>query len=95
MLDAIKKLFQRDRTIELALIDIVKQQQEFIAKNINERVVYVDPQSGYTNATRFDDPNAKDETDEEDYQEPEDVTPERLREMMEGKEEPKNEEGEK
>ncbi len=87
MIEAIKKLFTRDKSIELQLIAVIKQQQEFIAKNINERLVYVDPKSGYTNAERFDDPNAsmeKKEDDDEDFDEPTDMTPEKLAEIMEG-----------
>lgn len=96
MLQAIKKLFTRDRSVELQLIAIIKQQQEFISKNINERVVYVDPQSGYTNAERFDDPNAeKNDEEDDDFDEPMDLTPDQLREQMEHNDEPKNEEGEK
>ena len=85
MIDAIKKLFTRDKSIELQLIAVIKQQQEFIAKNINERLVYVDPKSGYTNAERFDDPNASTEKKEDDeFEEPLDMTPEMLAEQMEG-----------
>lgn len=96
MIEKLKQLFTRDKSIELQLIQVIKQQQEFIAKNIKERIVYVDPKSGYTNVERFDDPNAerKDEQ-EEDYAEPIDMTPEQLREQMEGSQEDKNEEGEK
>lgn len=86
MIEAIKKLFTRDKSIELQLIAVIKQQQEFIAKNINERLVYVDPKSGYTNAERFDDPNASIEKkdEDEDFEEPMDMTPEQLAEQMEG-----------
>lgn len=87
MIEAIKKLFTKDKSIELQLIDVIKQQNEFIAKNINERLVYVDPQSGYTNAMRFDDKEKKDEEDEEEFEEPQDMTPEQLMEHMEGKQE--------
>lgn len=86
MIDAIKKLFSRDKSIELQLIAVIRQQQEFISKNINERVVYVDPKSGYTNADRFDDPNASTEKkDDDEFEEPQDMTPEQLMEQMEGK----------
>lgn len=97
MIEILKKLFSKDKTIELHLIEIIKQQQEFIAKNINERVVYVDPQSGYTNVERFDDPNAKKEDEEEEFPEVVDLTPELLREQMEGSQdkETKPEEGQK
>jgi hypothetical protein len=85
MIEVIKKLFSRDKSIELQLIAVIKQQQEFIAKNINERLVYVDPKSGYTNAERFDDPNASIEKKEDDvFEEPQDMTPEQLMEQMEG-----------
>lgn len=86
MIEAIKKLLTRDKSIELQLIAVIKQQQEFIAKNITERVVYVDPKSGYTNADRFDDPNASIEKkeDEEEFEEPYDMTPEQLAKEMEG-----------
>jgi len=96
MIEKLKKLFSRDRTIELQLIEVIKQQQEFISKNINERVVYVDPQSGYTNVERYDYPNAEEEEEKtEEFEIPEDVTPEKLREIMEGQEEDNSEEGEK
>jgi len=96
MIEKLKKLFSKDKSIELQLIEVIKQQQEFISKNINERVVYVDPQSGYTNVERYDDPNAdKKEEEPETFELPEDVTPERLQEIMEGKEEDNSEEGEK
>jgi hypothetical protein len=92
MIEAIKKLFTRDKSIELQLIAVIKQQQEFIAKNINERVVYVDSKSGYTNADRFDDPNASiEKKDEDEFEEPQDMSPEELAKQMEGN----NEEGEK
>lgn len=95
MIEKLKKLFAKDRSVELQLIEVIKQQQEFIAKNINERVVYVDPQSGYTNVERFDDPNAgKKEEQEEEFPVPEDTTPEMLREIMEG-EQDNSEEGTK
>lgn len=87
MIEAIKKLFQKDKSVELQLIEVIKQQQEFISKNINERVVYVDPKSGYTNAVRFDDPNAEASKDEEEFEEPMDMSPEELRSQMEGSKE--------
>lgn len=88
MIEAIKKLFTRDKSVEMKLMEIIQQQQEFIAKNINERVVYVDPQSGYTNVARYDDPNEKKEKDEDDeFEEPHDMTPEELVLQMEGKKE--------
>ena len=96
MIEQIKKLFTRDKSIELQLIEVIKQQQEFIAKNIKERVVYVDPKSGYTNVDRYDDPNAeKKEDDEDEFEEPVDLTPEQLREQIEGSQEDKQEEGSK
>lgn len=99
MIEKLKKLFAKDRSVELQLIEVIKQQQQFIAKNINERVVYVDPQSGYTNVERFDDPNAGKSTkieEEEDMSEPEDMTPDDLRKYMENLEQQANsEEGEK
>lgn len=95
MIEKLKQLFKKDRTVELQLIDIIKQQQEFISKNITERVVYVDPQSGYTNADRFEDPNSKKEDDEDEFEMPEEMTPERLQEMMEGSQEDNSEEGKK
>lgn len=93
MIDAIKKLFTRDKSIELQLIAVIRQQQEFISKNITERVVYVDPKSGYTNAERFDDPNAviEKKDDEEEYEEPYDMSAEEFANQMEGN----KEEGEK
>jgi hypothetical protein len=92
MINAIKKLFTRDKSVELQLIEVIKLQQDFISKNINERLVYVDPESGYTNAARYDDPNEKsDEEDDEEFGEPQDLSPEDLRIQMEGK----KEEGEK
>jgi hypothetical protein len=93
MIDSIKKLFTRDKSIELQLIALIRQQQEFISKNITERIVYVDPKSGYTNADRFDDPNASIEKkdDDEEFEEPSDMSPEELANQMEGN----NEEGEK
>ena len=87
MIEAIKKLLTRDKSVELKLLEIIQQQNEFIAKNINERVVYVDPQTGYTNAMRFDDPNASKEKPEEEIDEPQDMSPEELRIQMEGKKE--------
>jgi hypothetical protein len=88
MIEAIKKLFTRDKSIELQLIEVIKQQQEFISKNITERLVYVDPKSGYTNVDRFDDPNASiEKKDDEEFEEPMDLTPEQLAEQMEGKKE--------
>ncbi|MFA5409917.1 MAG: hypothetical protein WC343_14180 [Bacilli bacterium] len=87
MIEAIKKLFTRDKSVELKLLEIIQQQNEFIAKNINERVVYVDPQTGYTNAMRFDDPNSSKEKPEEEIDEPQDMSPEELRIQMEGKKE--------
>lgn len=88
MIEAIKKLFTRDKSVELQLIEVIKQQQEFISKNITERIVYVDPKSGYTNADRFDDPNASmEKKDDEEFEEPMDLTPEQLAEQMEGKKE--------
>jgi len=96
MIQKLKQLFTRDKSVELQLIEVIKQQQEFISKNITERVVYVDPKSGYTNTERFDDPNAeKKEEDEVDFEEPVDLTPEQLREQMEGSQEDKKEEGSK
>lgn len=87
MIEAIKKLFTRDKSVELKLMEIIQQQQDFIAKNINERVVYVDPQSGYTNVARYDDPNEKKEIEEDEFEEPHDMTPEELVLQMEGKKE--------
>jgi hypothetical protein len=87
MIESIKKLFTRDKSIELQLIAVIRQQQEFIAKNITERIVYVDPKSGYTNADRFDDPNAvieKKDDDDEEFEEPQDMSPEELVMQMEG-----------
>ena len=99
MIEKLKKLFIKDKSIELQLIEVIKRQQDFIDRNINERVVYVDPQSGYTNVERFDDPNAGKSTkieEEEDMSEPEDMTPDDLRKYMENLEQQANsEEGEK
>lgn len=99
MIEKLKKLFAKDKSVELQLIEVIKRQQEFIDRNINERVVYVDPQSGYTNVERFDDPNAGKVTkteEVEDIEEPEDMTPEDLRIHMENLEKKaNNEEGEK
>lgn len=94
MIDTLKKLFKKDKSVELQLIEIIKQQQEFIAKNITERVVYVDPQSGYTNIERFEEPKQKDD-EEEEFEEPYDLTPEELARQMEGSQETKTEEGQK
>lgn len=85
MIDVIKNFFTRDKSVELNLIKIIHQQNEFIAKNITERVVYVDPQTGYTNAMRFDDPNSSKEKPEEEFEEPQDMSPEELRRQMEDK----------
>lgn len=85
MIEQIKKLFIRDRSVEIQLIEVIKRQQEFIAQNINERVVYVDPQSGYTNVERFD--SKEEPEEEEDFEEPQDLSPEDLRIQMEGKKE--------
>jgi len=98
MIEKLKKLFTKDKSIEIQLIEVIKRQQEFIDRNINERVVYVDPQSGYTNVERFDDPNAGKvtKTEDEDIEEPEDMTAEDLRIHMEKLEkQANNEEGEK
>lgn len=96
MLEKLKQLFTKDKSVELQLIDVIKQQQEFIAKNINERVVYVEKGTGYTNIERFDDPNSDNKKDDDEFVEPEDMTPEDLREYMEGEqEETKKEEGDK
>ncbi|MDY0388417.1 MAG: hypothetical protein RBT65_15105 [Methanolobus sp.] len=99
MIEKLKKLFTKDKSIEIQLIEVIKRQQEFIDRNINERVVYVDPQSGYTNVERFDDPNAGKTTkaeEEEDLSEPEDMTAEDLRIHMENIQQQANsEEGEK
>ena len=94
MIETIKKLFTKDKSVELQLIEIIKQQQEFISKNITERVVYVDPQTGYTNVERFDDPKAKEEK-EDDFEEPYDLTPEELARQMEESNETNTEEGQK
>lgn len=67
-----------------------KQLINFIDKNINERIVYVDPQTGYTNEHKFEKEEKKDEEDEEVFQVPEDMTPEQLAEHMEGKKEEGN-----
>jgi len=89
MIGAIKKLFTRDKSVELKLLEIIQQQQEFISKNINERVVYVDPQSGYTNVIRFEDQKEKkeEEKEEDEFEEPQDMSPGELRIQMEGKKE--------
>lgn len=83
MIEAIKKLFTRDKSVEIKLMEIIQQQQEFISKNINERVVYVDPQTGYTNVERFDS-KEKDDDEDEDFSEPHDMSPEELRIQLEG-----------
>ena len=99
MIEKLKKLFTKDKSIEIQLIEVIKRQQEFIDRNINERVVYVDPQSGYTNVERFDDPNAGKTTkaeEEEDISEQEDMAADDLRIHMENLEQQANsEEGEK
>lgn len=95
MIDAIKKLFQRDRSIEMRMLEIITQQQDFIAKNINERIVYVDPESGYTNVTRFDEKEEKSEKEEDEFIIQEDMSPEDLQAQMEGNQESNSEEGEK
>jgi len=90
MIEAIKKLFTRDRTIEMRMLDIIEKQHEFIRHNINERIVYVDKEEGYTNADRFVDDKKEEEDDE--FEMPEDMSPEMLAEHMEGT---KQEEGSK
>lgn len=82
MIEAIKKLFTRDRSVELKMLDIIEKQQEFIRTNINERIVYLDKDMAYTNVDRFDE--KKPEEDEE-FEMPEDMTPEMLAEHIEGK----------
>lgn len=93
MINAIKKLFQRDRSIEMRMLEIITQQQDFIAKNINERIVYVDPESGYTNVTRFDEKEEKSEKEEDEFVVPEDMSPEDLQRQMEGGQESNSTEG--
>lgn len=82
MIDFIKNLFRRDKSIELKMLEIIQQQQDFIAKNINERVVYVDQQSGYTNVDRFDEKSTEEDIDP--FEDLEDMTAEDLRDHMEG-----------
>lgn len=83
MIQAIKKLFTRDRSVELRMLDVIEKQQEFIRMNINERVVYLDREMGYSNIDRFDEPK-KDEKEEDDFEMPQDMTPEMLAEQIEG-----------
>lgn len=84
MIKFIKKMFTNGKSIEDRLFDIIDKQQQFIEKNINERVVYVDPQSGYTNVSRYD-VIEKDNKDDDIFIEPEDVTPDMLRDIIEQK----------
>lgn len=90
MIEAIKKLFTRDRSIELRMLDVIEKQQEFIRMNINERVVYLDREMGYSNIDRFDEPKKEEETEE--FEIPQDHTPESLAAEIEGN---NKEEGEK
>lgn len=83
MIEAIKKLFTRDKSIEMKMLDIIEKQQEFIRTNINERVVYLDKDMAYSNVDRFDEKKSNDEDDE--FEMPEDMTPEMLAEYIEGK----------
>lgn len=80
MIQAIKKLFTKDKSLELKMLEIIQQQHDFISKNINERVVYVDKDSGYTNAYRFDEKEEKQDDEDEEFEEPHDITPEELEE---------------
>jgi hypothetical protein len=74
-----------DKQISSELIEVIKIQQDFIDKNINERVVYVDPATGYTNEHKLDKEDTTDKEEDEfvDITE-EDMTPEQLAEFMEG-----------
>ncbi len=84
MLKRLKKLLGGRKSLELELIDVIKRQQDFISKNIQERVVYVGKGTEYTNIDRFEDPNAENEDELEEYQ-PEEITPETLTKIIEEK----------
>lgn len=85
MIEFIKELFKRDRSVELRLLDIIESQQKFISENINERVVYANEDVGYTNADRFE--STVEYNDEDDINQvlEDDLTPDDLREQMEAK----------
>jgi len=87
MIEKLKKLLTRDRSVELKLIELVNRQQDFIDKNIHERVIYADPQTGYTNDHKYE---KEEQDDDEVFEVPEDMTPEQLAEYMEGNQEEGN-----
>ena len=75
------------------MIDTVQSQQDFISKNINERIVYTNADVPYNSPIK-----SEEETKEEDdeFEAPEEVDADSLREMMEKEpEESITEEGEK
>ena len=74
------------------LIDTVQSQQKFISDNINERIVYTNAEVPYSSPLK-----SEEETEEEDdFEVPDEVDADTLREMVEGSdEENKTEEGTK
>lgn len=73
------------------LIDTVQSQQKFISENINERIVYTNAEVPYSSPIK----DEEKEEDEDDFEMPEEVDADTLREMVEGEEETKTEEGTK
>jgi hypothetical protein len=53
------------KEIQDELLGCIKQQQDFIDKNINERVVFTTPELGYTNAHKFEKEEATIKDEEE------------------------------
>ena len=73
-----------DKRVKEGLIDTIKKQNEFIDKNIKERVIYTNTE--YVNEDKFVEHG--DEKKDEDFAEDvilHDLTPEELREQMETK----------
>ena len=81
-----KNLFKKDNSVELALTKIIEQQQEFISKNINERVVY-------TRDKEYDNIEVPDESpDHEDEEFVEELTSDHIGETLINGRENNNEE---
>lgn len=75
------------------LIETIQSQQDFISKNINERIVYTNAETPYSSPLKDDE---KSEEEDDDFEMPEEVDADALREMVEGgEEENKPEEGTK
>lgn len=75
------------------LIDTVQSQQDFISKNINERIVYTNSEVPYSSPLKDEE---KEEEEDDEFQVPDEVDADTLREMVEGSdEENKTEEGTK